>query len=262
MPTQLPPPGDSFTRLNVHFELLKVSARNVPDMTVEIAPGHFWYNSTKLVTYQGGTSPIINKPSSNAWLVVVSMNENGSIHLTYGQESSDPHFPDISPKLLPLAGVIVSNTTTAITDDMIYDLRPIFGASVFSVPHNYLSERDDVNSHPIDAISGLRQELDNRPKSIDVDNAIINKADVDGTPNNNFILNKDATGTPTQDCSFSVNRGALGQAYFKWSESQNCWVVSNQIRLDDSNGIILTSPGGNKYRLKVDDLGNLVVENV
>lgn len=157
---------EELVKNNLHLEMLKVYQQYPPTMKVEINPGYFWSNTVNLVTFDGGETPEINKPPSDSWYVLVSLNENGVIHLDYSDPGDNPVIPIGHYRYLPLAAILVHNDTTEITDDDITDLRPIFGSTTFAFPHNFLTQRDDPNCHSIDSVFGLRDELNNLRSNI------------------------------------------------------------------------------------------------
>lgn len=177
----LPPKGDSAKRLGSYFSPLKVEAQATPDMTVKVNEGAFWDADGNYVEYIGGNSPQISAPTSGAKWVLVTLTPNGMINIVDGVESAQPDLPSPSTYKgeLPLAAIFVGDTTTAITNDMIFDFRPLWHVQPDSVS---------------------QAQLNNFATKTYVDNAVTLKADVDGTTNSNFTLNKDGS---------SINDGGL-----------------------------------------------------
>ena len=142
MAISLPPKGSDSKKLGAYFAPLKVEAQSTPDMTVKIAEGAFWTGDTEYKEYVGGTSPTIGAPASDAKWVVVALTSNGQITLIDGTASSSPDLPATSnfTNRLPLAAIFVGDTTTSITNDMIYDLRPMWQIQPDSVSQSQLND--------------------------------------------------------------------------------------------------------------------------
>ena len=119
-------------------------------MTVKVKPGSFWINNYNLIEFGGGSSPKISTPRSGARWIVVSINKLGNINLTSGVIALDsPSFPNINVDDLPLAAIYLNYTNTIITNDMIFDIRPVFSAGGYPVNHNTLISRDVIDCHPM-----------------------------------------------------------------------------------------------------------------
>lgn len=120
-----PPKGNSLRELNLHTAMLKVTQQNDPDMTVKVSEGSFW-NGTSFIEYDGGSTSIITAPNIGSRYVVVSLNKDAALTLTYGVQSNGAQdLPTLTKDLLPLAAILVSYNTTKITKDLIYDIKPI-----------------------------------------------------------------------------------------------------------------------------------------
>lgn len=165
----LPPKGSSSKKLGSYFAPLKVVAQALPNMTVKISEGTFWTSTNEHMEYIGGTSPTIAAPTSDAKWVLVTVKSTGLLNIVDGTASGTPVLPDSSTYKdeLPLAAVFIGDTTTAITNDMIYDLRPLW-----TIPP------DSISQAQIDGLATITY----------VDNADLLKADNDGTSEQNFNL--------------------------------------------------------------------------
>ena len=89
----LPPYGDSLKRADLHFQSLKVTAQDTPNMTVKISAGNFWYYTSTGATYiefAGGNSSTISAPGSNAKWTIITLNSAGSVVLLDGSSASVP----------------------------------------------------------------------------------------------------------------------------------------------------------------------------
>lgn len=170
MSISLPPKGSAAKKLGSYFTPLKVEAQASPNMTVRVSEGSFWTANNEYVEYIGGTSPNISAPLSDAKWVLVTITSNGMINIVDGVPSGNPELPPPSTykNELPLAAIFVGDTTTAITNDMIFDLRPLW-------------------SIPPDSVS--QDQLNDFATKIYVDNGLALKANIDGTNSANFTLN-------------------------------------------------------------------------
>jgi hypothetical protein len=142
MAVSIPPKGDGAIRVGAHFTPLEVSAQTVPDLTVRIEPGSFWTASREFKEFGGGNSALLTAASSDAKLVVIAVDDNASINVIDGVESSSPCLPVIPENVIPLAFVFVTTTTTSITSDTVFDIRPLWQLFPESVA-NLQTELDD-----------------------------------------------------------------------------------------------------------------------
>jgi hypothetical protein len=220
----LPPYGDQFRRAGCFLSTLKTTPTPEPSMKVIVSAGGFWLNSREYVEYRGGSSPDFEAPTINSYWGLLYLNSSGNLRIEYGTPGSNPDFPECPSNSFPIAAVFLSRTSNRITDDMLFDIRGVFLSSATS--HDGLTGTDLPNSHPISAIENLQNTLDSMPTEDDLRNALLDKADKDGTPSTTFVLNKDQMGTPTSNVTFVVNRGSEPDATFGWNESLNCWEYS------------------------------------
>jgi len=218
MAITIPPKGDASKKIGAFFTPLSVVAQEIPNMTVKVIEGGFW-NADKVYTeFVGGSTPTIVAPSSNAKLVVVALNGNGLLQLFDGAAAANPQLPTIPTDVLPLAAIFVASTSTAITPSAIFDLRPLFMVST-------------------EEVQNLQQELANRPTLADINLLLANKADVDGTPNTTFTMNKDfVAGAPTNNVLFAVKRGGLNEVSIRWNEAADQWEFTNDGTTFDAIG--------------------------
>ena len=231
-----PMKGDHFRKMGAHFESLKVMAQDMPDFTVKITEGFIEFNETEYIGFPGGNSPELQPPSAGtAKWVFVGIDKDRNVVVVNGDEdAASPMPPVMAPDQYPLAAIFMQADATAVTNDMINDLRPVFRKGTARHPHDILLGTDAPDLHPILSITGLQAELDDRPRHADLtafqDTTSIdlaNKADIDGTPATRFVLNKDATGVPTIDVSMEVERGAQPNAAIKWNENIDKWQFTN-----------------------------------
>jgi len=222
-----PPYGNEFKLYNDHLESLKVHAQLVPNMTVRVNAGIVWMNEVSLVEFYGGSSSEITAPVSNAKWVLICLDSSGRVQIVDGTPSPSPVFPQPPYLYYPLAGIFIQSTTTKITEDMIYDLRPIFAVGNRNLSHSVLTNRSDLDSHPISAITNLNIELSNRPTFSELTTYLGNKCDSDGTESNIFKLNKDYSGVPSENCTILVERGASADVAIRWNEEFARWELTN-----------------------------------
>ncbi len=224
-----PPHGNDDRRLGNALAMFKPSAHPLPDMSLEIRPGSFWVNGASYVEYAGGASPQITPPDNYAKWVLVCVTKLGAIDIVNGAPSINPLTPAIPKDYLPIAAVYVHSTDTEIYEDMVYDIRPVYDAGEYPTSHDELSNRTHLESHPITAITDLENSLAERPRFVDMHDALLAKADINGTPSPLFMLNKDATGIPAEDVGLMVERGTLENVGMRWNESgsTNTWEFTN-----------------------------------
>lgn len=259
----LPPKGDTYNRVGAYFGNLKVYPTAQPSMKVKITEGYIWVDGTKFVEYAGGNSPTVPTCQTAAKFSVIAIDKLGTILVFNGSESLNPQVPSIPEGHIPLALCYTDLGNTAIYDDMIFDVRPFVGASIFSPSHNNTKSRDASDCHSISSISNLQNELDSRPTLTGTTQLLDFKADIDGTISPNFTINKDLSGVSAEDCSIIINRGTEPDVKLFWNESKTQWEVTKTIFINSEepstelNGIILVSPNGSKYKITIQDDGIL-----
>ena len=221
----LPPYGDEFRRNNNHLSSLYVTPSPIPDMFLDISPGGFWLLNKTWVEFVGGRSPGFTAPTHDAKWDLLCIHYNGSAMIIEGTPSTNPVLPSLERKAFPLVAIYLEQGDNKITSEKIFDIRGLFGTT--SYYHRDLEDRDFEYSHPIEAITGLREELDNIIGGNYVSNLLDAKADVNGTTENIFTLNKDFTGTPASHCGITVERGIESNAIFRFNEDLNQWEYTN-----------------------------------
>jgi len=205
MAISVPPKGEAEKKIGAQFAPLSTSAQDTPNMTVQIRAGWFYNTGGVAVEFVGGNSPVIAPPASNAKWVIVGLTDTASVTLVQGVAATSPQLPEIPDGVMPLAFVYVVSTATSLTNERIYDARPLF-QSTNSVPN-------------------LQTELNDRPTFTDLNNGLALKADVDGTPNYDFYLNKGDG--PQTDAKLIVKRGAAADVAIRWNETLDVWEITN-----------------------------------
>ena len=238
----LPPYGDDSKRNFAHFGTLKVSSQDIPNMTIKISPGGFWYYTSTgpiYVEFAGGNSPTITKPGTNAKWVIIALNSSAQIVLIDGSISAHPQVPTIPRGRVILAAVYVQSSTTEITNDMIFDTRALFAQ--FPTDHRDLAGTTETGSHPVSSISGLQTILDDLVTEEDLTTGLATKANQTGTNESSFILNEDFLGTPASDVSLMVERGSESNVGIKWNETLDQWQVTSDGSIWNTFGSVSTS---------------------
>ncbi len=170
----LPPKGSTAKKLGANFTPLRVEAQSTPNMTVQVTEGAFWTAANEYMEYFGGTSPTITAPASDAKWVLLTVTATGLLNVIDGVPAGVPTLPLPATynNELPLAAIFVGDTTSAITDDMVFDARPLW-------------------TIPPDSVS--QAQLTNFATITYVNNGLILKADTTGTANADFTLNVGAS---------------------------------------------------------------------
>ena len=208
MTTSYPSKGDTDIRIGAYFAPLSVSPQDIPNLTVKVRAGSFFNSLNQFTEFAGGNSAVISAPISNARWSIIGLSDTGVIQVVHGASSFAPTMPDLPAGVLPLAGVYMLSTSTSISSMMITDIRP-FVRSLDNVP-------------------GLSTELADRPTTAQVDSQLNLKADLDGTTNPIFSLNKDyLANTPIDDAAIVVKRGTAPDVMIRWSESLGMWEFTN-----------------------------------
>jgi hypothetical protein len=151
----IPPYGENFKKAMMQFANLKVGAQDVPVMTAKVSAGGFWYYTStgaSYIEYAGGSSDLITPPGSpnNVW-VVIALNETGNVVIISGSAAVNPSLPALPRGRFPLAAIHINYADTAVTEDMIFDMRPIFEMSVRD--HRDLLSNSIAGVHAASAIS-------------------------------------------------------------------------------------------------------------
>jgi hypothetical protein len=223
-----PPKGDDYRRVNAHTSMLQVTAQDSPNMTVKIKPGSFWINGTHFIEYAGGNSPLIQAPTSGAKWTIVALNKVGVPIILDGEiATNNPELPEVFKDTLPLVAIYVNAGNTKITNDMIFDIRPVFSSGGYPINHDQLLGRDVNDAHPMSSITGLSAALATIPNLDVLNDKLSFKADLSGTSSPIFILNNQETGVPATDVEIQVCRGSLPSASIRFNEERDKWEFTN-----------------------------------
>jgi len=220
--------GDEYRKLFGNMATLHPSAQDSPNMTVKISAGGFWSwleGVAAYVEYVGGSSPAISAPSGNAKWVVVALNASGMVVNINGAESATPILPVIPANRYPIALVYVQSGDTKLTNEFIFDARPIFSNPVRS--HQDLTDTTLDGCHTTAAVEGLDELIATLATLTDLNDGLTDKADVGGTISSTFKLNQDHTGTPSSDAFIEVERGDATNVKIRWNESLDKWQYTN-----------------------------------
>lgn len=244
--------GESFKKAGAYFEPLIVRAQDVPNMTVKVAGGGFWVNDTTYIEFVGGNSPPIVAPITLARWTFVTLKQNGTIELVNGVASAAPVQPVIpTDGRLTLAAIFVNAGTTAITNAMISDNRPLFNVGNVPISHVSILGRIHSDAHDIGSITGLTLALADKVDFTTFNNSLVLKADIGGTPSSTFILNNDEVGVPASNVSLVVERGSSSNVDIRWNESLDQWEFTN-------DGVIYNpvGTGVSNFYLKIESDGS------
>jgi len=151
----IPPYGDTFKKALLQFANLKVKAQNTPNMTVYVSPGGFWHytsSGSSYVEFAGGSSGTISVPAApNKKWTLITLNTSGNIVTIDGTAAHAPDIPAIPRGRICLAAIYIQSTDSTISEDMIFDMRPVFELSVKD--HRDLQSTSLAASHPATAIA-------------------------------------------------------------------------------------------------------------
>lgn len=255
----IPPYGDTLKKLNAHMNTLKVSAQAQPNMTVRVSAGSYWFNNKTFVDFYGGNSKMIVSSQSGTKFVIIGLSKQGSIKIIDGVPSSNPVLPELEPGTMPLAAVVVRPGAVAITEDNIFDVRQVFQSPNFITTHENIEGRDVKDAHPISAITGLQNLLDEKVEKSELNSRLDAKSELDGTTSATFTLNTDENGNPMDRAAFAIKRGLEPEVALVWNETDNQWEIDQDLVItDDTKGFVMTSPDGSRWKVTIDDTGAFV----
>lgn len=210
--------GKNYLDMGAFQQVLKVRADSPASMQVRVNAGYCWVNS-KLCEYSGGAVTIA--ASTAGTMVAVVGLRNTQLVVLYGDASStnNPNLPASFPSdFIPLAGVVVNSTTTAIYDDQIQDLRPFFCVTRMIESHSDLTDTSAEDAHPISAITGLEDKLAEKLTLSDVNTRLEDVSTREGTTNTSFTINKNASGINSTNLVLEFKRGTQFSAGIRWNE--------------------------------------------
>lgn len=260
---RIPLSGDDFKKYNNHLSTLKVTQQASPNMTVKVSPGGFWFNNETFVDFAGGSSKTITVPTSGTKFVIVGLSKSANIELIDGVAEVYPKVPKIQYGILPLAIVLVKPNTKILTEENIFDVRQVFQAPNFTSDHWEIKGRDEEDSHPIEAITGLKNALDERITVANLGNYLMDKADINGTPSNEFILNNDENQLPIDWAGITIERGTEDNVTLMWDEISDRWVIDQDLAIDGKdNGLVFQSPENGLFKLHINDLKALTLTDL
>jgi len=209
---------------------LRPSANAIPNMQVQVNEGKCWIGES-LVTAYTTLTPTFTPPSSGlARIDVVGVSgPAGNLQVVTGTAATyPPPVPTMpSSNFYPVCLVLLYDTTAVLTDINLIDVRELadFGQAA-TWDHNTLTGRSNSDCHPESAITGLVADLSNRPTTSTMNAALATKADIGGTPSQQFDLNENVVGTPTLNGLFGVTRGTSPTVAIRWNESLDIWELT------------------------------------
>ena len=224
-PINLPPYGSEFITEGAILSTLKADPQPDPNMTVYVSPGGLWMNGRTYIEWGGGNSGVFSAPGSQAKWDLLVYNYSGFLQIIQGTPSANPALPNAPRNSLVLACIYLQSTTTKITSENLFDMRPVMNNCMFS--HKDMEDRIELNQHPIQAITNLQDTLNLMPTNVDLATALTTKADIGGTPDVTFVMNQDLTGTPSSDVKIEIERGLNTNVDIRWNEAINDWDYTN-----------------------------------
>ena len=225
-----PVSGSTYRKLGVVMEELKVKPQINPNMTVRVNEGSYYTSRMKLVEFEGGTSPTIQAPAAGYKWVIVGITPQGTIFVSSGEiKNRAPELPTIERNMLPLAAIYLGANATAITEDMIEDIRPFIASGYHPGDHTLLDNNDAPNLHPVSSIEGLQAALDDKASKADLERFSDKIDETSGTSSTTFTLNNAQSGTPTASAGIIVNRGSELNVGIRYNERKNggMWEFTN-----------------------------------
>ena len=151
----IPPYGDTFKKALLQLANLKVKAQYIPNMTVYVSPGGFWHytsSGSSYVEFAGGSSGTISVPAApNKKWTLITLNTSGNIVTIDRTAAHTPDIPAIPRGRICLAAIYIQSTDSTISEDMIFDMRPVFELSVKD--HRDLQNNNLADSHQASSIS-------------------------------------------------------------------------------------------------------------
>ena len=225
-----PVSGSTYRKFGIPIEELRVRAQNNPNMTVRVNEGSYYTARMKLVEFEGGTSPVIQAPATGYKWVVVGITSQGTIFVSSGEiKNRLPELPNIEKNMLPLAAIYLGANSTAITEDMIEDIRPFIASGYYPGDHAVLDNCDQPNLHPISAITDLQATLDDKATKADLERFSEKIDEIASTSSAVFTLNSAQSGVPTVSSGIIVNRGSELAVGIRYNERKNggLWEFTN-----------------------------------
>ena len=160
-----PPYGNSIRNLNP-LASFAVSALPTPSNIVAINPGVYISGAGNIIEYSGGNSPTLTPPVSGILWTLLTLGTNANITVT--TSTSTP--PAVPKNNLPLALVYQRSTDSAISSDMIFDIRPLYTNTSYTLAHSDITSTSASDCHPISAITGLTTALNDKLSIVDSNN--------------------------------------------------------------------------------------------
>lgn len=124
-----------------HLSQLFCREQATPNMTLEVLSGVAWFAQNSYVVFAGGNSPAFVAPGANPRIDILTIRNDGTLHVIQGAEAASPSPPTIPSTDVPLAQVynVVGETVIHDNDTQVagqgfiqYDLRPFVQVAVGS----------------------------------------------------------------------------------------------------------------------------------
>lgn len=224
---------------------LKPTQTPVPSMRIRIAAGKVWIGNT-LKTFTAQLSPLFTQPNTGSQVGVVGLNSAGQLVNLVGAVSINPVMPTIPPTgFFPIAAVLLQAVQTTIVDDAIADLRCFHRFGVAAFPHNYVTDRNAADCHPIAAITGLQPALDAKQDVtpglvtlVDVQTEIADTIDtLNGLDTKIFRLNQQEAGPiPTELVALELTGGPGDPTTITGGPSILYDPLNGRVQINDGDG--------------------------
>lgn len=120
-------PIDVFPRMAAH---LRAHEQDTPDMTVRVDAGEGAIGSTHLL-WTGGNSPAFTPPTNFRKFDLLYLGTDNALHIQTGTEAGGWGLPSktaLATSGIPIAWILLSPSTTTITESIIYDAGMLRGA--------------------------------------------------------------------------------------------------------------------------------------
>ncbi len=124
-----------------HLKQLFAREQASPNLTLEVLAGVAWFTQNSYQVFAGGNSPTFSAPATNPRIDILTIRNDGTLHVIGGVEAGSPVPPLIPSTDVPIAQVYNVVGQTAIHDNdaqvagqgyIQYDLRPFVQVAVGS----------------------------------------------------------------------------------------------------------------------------------
>lgn len=100
-----------------HLRNLLAQEQATPNLTLNVNPGIGWFAQNSYVNYAGGASPSFTAPAANPRRDILTLRNDGTLHVIMGAEAASPVAPSIPSTDIPLCQVFSRVGQTSIHDN-------------------------------------------------------------------------------------------------------------------------------------------------